>query len=511
MKIHILLLLAFFFTFTSSIAQPLSDAKADYIWKMGYDGCGGNINWQHMTFNINNTNSILATFDTASFTATCATVCDSVGNLVFYTNGVFVYNRTNLKMRLDTLNPGYFTRPHDCGINYNFNQAALILPQPNHPQIYYLFHERIVDPVGAYNPTHGELYYTVVDSRLRNGKGGVVSWRNLLTTDSLDHGKLNAVRHANGRDWWITCWHRSYTKYRRCLLDPSGVHDFGWQQIATFRSDWSYGQSFFSPDGTRFAATTFSVSHNNNRIDVMDFDRCTGLFSNRIQFFTPLLNTFSLGLSISPNSRYLYVSSPSDMLQYDLYAANIPNSCDTVAHWDGFIDSTVVNAYLPVLFWTHQLGADGKIYISSGNGTFYMGRIDNPDERGVACNVRQHSVHLPAFAFRTVPNFPNFRLGPVDGSVCDTLGFNAVGTAKPPPETIGVVKAVPNPTSGMVYFENMPPQARLVFYDVLGREVFCTENTPQVNMQRFPKGIYFCSIFGANNQLLQTLKLVKIE
>jgi hypothetical protein len=345
---------------------------------------------------------------------------------------------------------------------------------------------------------------------LRNGNGGVVSWRNLLTIDSVDHGKLNAVRHANGRDWWITCWHKSYTKYRRCLLDPSGVHDFGWQQIATFRSDWSYGQSFFSPDGRRFAAVTFSAPRNKSRIDILDFDRCTGLFSNRLQFFTPLENTPSLGLSISPNSRYLYVSSSRDILQYDMQAANIPSTCDTVAHWDGFIDSTIVNAFWPVAFWTHQLAANGKIYISSANSSNYMSTIDNPNERGIACNVQQHSVHFPARTFRTVPNFPNFRLGPVDGSVCDTLGFNAVNSHSPK-ETGGFIKVVPNPTNGMVYFENMPPQARLVFYDVLGCEVLCTENTPQVNMQFFPKGVYFCSIFAENNRLLQTLKIVKIE
>ncbi len=510
MKKYIFLLLALASLLVTLNAQPLSDAKADYIWKTGYAGSERNVYWKHITFNpLNTIATMTATFDTASFSSTCATVCDSLGNLVCYTNGVFVYDRTNLKMRLDTLNPGYWARPPNYGIHYSFPQATLILPKPNNPNEYYLFHQKMNDPhPGAYS---GEgFYYTTINSRLRNGLGGITSWRNVIVRDSFESGKINAVRHANGRDWWITCWHRYFTHYRLCLLDPSGVHDFGWQQVSTIPATPNYGQSCFSPDGTKFAAITYDYPIAQSRIDIFDFDRCNGVLSNHQQFWTPIINVATNGLSISPNSRYLYVSSPGDILQYDLQATNIPNSCDTVAHWDGFIDSTVVNAYLPVLFWTHQLAANGKIYISSGNGTFYMGRIDNPDERGVACNVRQHSVHLPAFGFRTVPNFPNFRLGPVDGSVCDTLGFNAVAAPAPPPKNT-FIKAVPNPTRGMVYFENMPPKAHLVFYDVLGREVFCAENTPEVNMQFFPKGVYFCSIFGVNNQLLQTLKIVKIE
>ena len=392
-----------------------------------------------------------------------ATIIDSLGNLVCYTNGVFLYDRNNVRMRYDTLNPGYYARGQYPSICYNFPQTALILAKPNNPNEYYLFHERIADP-SNFNGYFGEgFYYTVVDARLRNGLGGVRSWRNLIVRDTLEVCKINAVRHANGRDWWITAWHIGLDKYRLCLLDPTGVHDLGWKVISNVRWASGFGQSFFSPDGNIFARTSLDIPANKSRIDVFDFDRCTGMLTNREQFYSPFAATTIKGLSISPNSRYLYLSSDYYILQYDLQAATIASTIDTVAVWDGFRDEVYP---LIVTFWTHQLAPDGKIYISTGNGTHYMHTIDNPDISGVGCNVRQHSVRLPAFAFRTLPNFPNFRLGAVAGSVCDTLGYSATS-----PQKAQVLKVFPNPTSGILHIENLPPQARVVVYDALGREV----------------------------------------
>lgn len=53
-----------------------------------------------------------------------------------------------------------------------------------------------------------------------------------------------------------------------------------------------------------------------------------------------------------------------------------------------------------------------------------------PDEEGIACDVRQHSLLMPTMFARGIPNFPHYRLGPLDGSSCDTLGMDSHPVAK---------------------------------------------------------------------------------
>ena len=70
-----------------------------------------------------------------------------------------------------------------------------------------------------------------------------------------------------------------------------------------------------------------------------------------------------------------------------------------------------------------QHGPDGKIYIWAGD-TRYMHVIEFPNRRGEACQVRQRAINLPAEVFAANLYYPNYRLGPIDGSACDSLGID---------------------------------------------------------------------------------------
>jgi PKD repeat protein len=59
-----------------------------------------------------------------------------------------------------------------------------------------------------------------------------------------------------------------------------------------------------------------------------------------------------------------------------------------------------------------------------------MSKIEYPDEPGEACTVLQHSIFMPTGISRGIPNFPHYRLGPLDGSPCDTLGLDNHPIAK---------------------------------------------------------------------------------
>ena len=60
-------------------------------------------------------------------------------------------------------------------------------------------------------------------------------------------------------------------------------------------------------------------------LDIFDFDRCTGLFSDPVNITIDDSNSLG-GLAFSPNSRFLYVSSVLDVYQYDTEASDIASS-----------------------------------------------------------------------------------------------------------------------------------------------------------------------------------------
>jgi hypothetical protein len=75
-----------------------------------------------------------------------------------------------------------------------------------------------------------------------------------------------------------------------------------------------------------------------------------------------------------------------------------------------------------------QHGPDGKIYIWAGD-THYMHVIEFPDRKGIDCTVRQRAIELPSEVFGANIYYPNYRLGPIDGSICDSLGIDNIPMA----------------------------------------------------------------------------------
>ena len=75
-------------------------------------------------------------------------------------------------------------------------------------------------------------------------------------------------------------------------------------------------------------------------------------------------------------------------------------------------------------FGMMQRGPDDKIYnVATGQG-LGIHIIHNPNEKGLACNFEHRGIILPTYVYHTVPNHNTLRLGPIDGSSCDTLGID---------------------------------------------------------------------------------------
>jgi hypothetical protein len=243
--------------------------------------------------------------------------------------------------------------------------------------------------------------------------------KNVPILEEVSLGSISAVKHANGRDWWVFGATHSKNNYFRLLITPEGVslvEEFDLDPEFPFLYVGSYFA--FSPNGAKMIR--YYVS---DGVYVYDFDRCNGTFSNPV--FIPLPeSSHGGGVSVSPNSRFVYLMSREEVYQIDLWADDIPASKEVVAVWDGYWYS------LPTTFFLSQLGPDGRVYINATNGTRMMHYIQYPDKKGLACEVRQHGMLLPTQNAFTMPHFPNYRLGPLDGSPCDTLGLDNMPIAK---------------------------------------------------------------------------------
>ena len=172
---------------------------------------------------------------------------------------------------------------------------------------------------------------------------------------------------------------------------------------------------------------------------------------------------------------------------------------DTVAVYDGFSFPIPQAA---TTFGAEYLAANGKIYLTSGNGVQHLHEINYPDSAGLSCDVQQHAVSLGVWHFRTVPNHPNYNLGPVVGSVCDTL---AIGIEELKHDFKFSIS--PNPTSdGNIKLVYLLPQnkngretSRFEVYDITGQLVYKMNLPPwstlqYVHLPELSNGVYTCVI-----------------
>ncbi|HEX5112242.1 MAG TPA: T9SS type A sorting domain-containing protein, partial [Saprospiraceae bacterium] len=154
-------------------------------------------------------------------------------------------------------------------------------------------------------------------------------------------------------------------------------------------------------------------------ITLYSFDRCSGDLMRMNTFHTS--NGLFTGVAFSPSEQYLYADDNTHLWQWDLLADDIAASQTLVDTFDGFIQP----GWLIMDFGPMVNGPDGKIYIVPSTGSSkYMHVIDQPNLPASECRFWQHHTRLNIWNNRTAPNLPNYRLGPLDESDCDSLGLN---------------------------------------------------------------------------------------
>ncbi|MBE7510748.1 MAG: PD40 domain-containing protein [Bacteroidia bacterium] len=383
------------------------------------------------------------------FRITQANISDENGNLLMVSNGCWIADATGDTMVNGSgLNPNSFTNDY-CVIaprGLPLSHGNIFLPYPSHPNKYILFHQ-----TGDYNASVAgvstELYYSEIDLLLNNGLGAVTTKNQNILNDNLVWG-LAACKHANGRDWWIIALKDASTLIHKFLLDSSGINYMGAQNLgfpAPFTGNAT--QTLFSPDGNKFAYTSGrggGVSTAFHDVRLFNFDRCSGNFTG-LEYIAINDSSTGFSLAFSPDSKYLYHSSFQKIYQFNTDTSSIAASKTTVA-----VNDVFYSPYPPLStnFWYMYLAANGKIYISSGNGVVDFHYINYPDSAGMACDVHLHDLHLPCYSFRANVYHPNYYLGCDTTSGCPclipTTGINEIS------QHDFKFKISPNPNNGIL-------------------------------------------------------------
>ncbi|MFN8152835.1 MAG: T9SS type A sorting domain-containing protein [Bacteroidia bacterium] len=415
-------------------------------------------------------------FRKMSFKGTEATICNSQGDFLMSTNGIWIANANNDTMLNGAgLNPGGVTGSWPYGLPMVAN--AVFLPWTNDSNIYSLIHHT-GDPFNGSYLTK-ELFLSNINLQNDSGLGEVINKNQLILSDSIAWG-IGCVKHANGRDWWILMTKHNTSSVVKILLTPNSS-SYSIQSLPNAHYTWfSASQIPFNSNGDRFAYTSYdSISHD-SYVVTANFDRCTGNIYNdtTIQL---TYGSYLWGTAFSASGKYLYACSSSKVFQINTDSLTV----DTVAYYDGFISPPNLTC-CATTFWNMYLAANGKIYITSGSGVQHLHEMNYPDSSGGTCDLQQHSINLGYAQLRAVPNHPNYNLGPVVGSVCDTLGVGLpemqhdfhFGISPNPvaegpvkiiyllPENKSGIFEVYNMTGQLVYKMNLPPWSTLQYVDL---------------------------------------------
>ncbi len=287
----------------------------------------------------------------------CASISDANGDVLFYTDGITIYDKSHGIMSNGT---GLFGHPSST-------QSAIIVKKPQSATIYYVF------TIDGITGDDGGLFYSEIDISLNGGLGAVTNMKNIeLFTDAAE--KVTAIKHANGSDFWIVAPQHTSNTYYSYLLTSTGISLSPVQSYTSVVHN-DYGYLSASSDGSKICAAFIK----NHSFDLFDFDNSTGVLTFQLTsqyIFRPY------GVAFSPNNSVLYISAYYGIHQYDLTAGS-----DTAIL---NLKHTVSGTYFDTAL---QLALDHKIYHVAYNSPI-ISRINAPNLLGALCDYESNAVQL---------------------------------------------------------------------------------------------------------------------
>lgn len=318
----------------------------------------------------------------------CTTICDNDGNLLFYSNGLTVYNRNHQVML------------NGDGLMANIStlQSSIIIPFPGSNTIFYIFTADALE-----NGFNNGYRYSIINMTNDNGNGEVVSKNNLLIAPSTE--RMTAVRHADGTSVWLITNDNNSNVFRAWLISCTGLQTIPViSTVGAVLDEYilmNVGMMKASPDGKQICQTHFpsfgDIINPPNFCQVFDFDNSTGVLSNVRTLSFP--DSRYTTCEYSPDSKLLYIVKSYEKV-IDQLEATLPTTAAILA---SRITISTGNAQ----FYGIQAAPDQKIYLSQPPSLF-VGAINNPNAKGPGCNFQKEQIDIgPGSTYAGLPAFIN--------------------------------------------------------------------------------------------------------
>ncbi|MEP7196815.1 MAG: T9SS type A sorting domain-containing protein [Saprospiraceae bacterium] len=374
-----------------------SQNKFDYNWVLGYGRSEPSETYLFGGFTINFNSSITFKNQTREFNFEYNTnsYSNNLGELELMSNGCLIADgNSSILKNGDGINFG--TQRNTCPLLDIDLQAGLFISFKSNDSIIYYIHT-ITDTIGK--RLHRK--YILLTSINKN-IDSIVRKNEILIKDTLLLLGFTAIRSSDKDYWWLLHPRIYSNSYVALKLKYDGtVSSILKNQIGIYIDTSMSGeaQSSFSPNGKKFG-----IFFPNKGLQVMDFDRSTGLMSNS-RFFNLNYNRAVFGgCAFSPNSRFVYVNTNTELMQVDLEETDSIKAVDTIGLFDNFFDP------YPTTFLQMILGPDCRIYMSTYGGNRYLHVILYPDIKGKKCKFVQRGLKLPARNSFALPNNPHYRV-----------------------------------------------------------------------------------------------------
>jgi hypothetical protein len=471
-----------------------------------------------LDFNVSPTVSIYTPVRLAKMNI--ATISDSLGNLRYYDQsistqldtGIAVFDKMNNKIAMTG------------GTKGNYFSFSWFLDFPTSNILGYL-----VGFVNLINFNHygkQELNYSKIDTNLRNGLGDWTGPVNMPISifDSLrGGGGVALTRNANGRDWWVVGNKHLGDSILVWLATPDSMYNIHRQKIGSNNCTGSISPSSGANGGQlvfNFSGDRLLNVNGEGLVEIFDFDRCSGILSNSITLDSAHIDNNSssyhgmYSADFSPTGRYVYacqydfVNSHYYLVQYDIEGSS-PGFNKTIIFNQAMNQASATRGFVSV-----TRGLDNRMYLvprCTGGGSCFpidstcLSTIENPDIGGLGCGLYLNKICYNQELYSALLSLaPNYDLGPIDGSLCDTLGIdvrNDTATHRAAlSKSIGP-QVYPNPAFLSLTLE-MPEGVQILSYklfDIHGRCLLSKEdeinsNINLIDISNLTSGAYLLEV-----------------
>lgn len=305
---------------------------------------------------------------------------DSLGSLLFYSNGVDLWDNNHVRVNSSPLF-GWDLSSVGSSFKGSSVYGFTAFELPKQKGKYALI---CIPPAETFLPSDPIMQYCRVSYMTYDANAHTVSAYQSLTHPSIYTSgttrlseDLCVVPHCNGVDYWVLLrgWSNSYNNGNgyiyAFLFNQNGLAPATAPVVSgPFNNPQGVGSIRSNPAGDRIVCASDS-----GKLLLYNFNAASGVLSNEVVLAPGIPNdSYCQNCIFSPNGQYLFLKGSSSGGSY----SGIIQQVDVASH---SVVKTLSNANPnaePHTFGYMEIGPDNNIYYSTTNGQ-YLGCIANPD------------------------------------------------------------------------------------------------------------------------------------